>query len=84
MNNSAIMPGTRLNSAPRVPLLRRSWYFQDLDVFQKATDDTVLAHLVRGSEFPVLQTQRDAWLSELSLLRAAAKDRKGSFGKDIS
>jgi hypothetical protein len=32
----------------------------------------VLAELVRGSLFPVLQSQRDAWLAQLPLLREVA------------
>jgi hypothetical protein len=53
------------------PRLRRSWYVGDISDFQIASDDQVLAELVRGSAFPVLQSQRDAWLAELPLLRRA-------------
>ena len=59
------------------PLLRRSWYFEDIDAFQKASDEVVLAQLVLGSDFPILQTQRDAWLAELSLLRSALNGHSG-------
>lgn len=62
-----------------IPFLRRSWYFADIDVFQRASDDIVLAQLVRGSAFPVMQTQRDAWLAQLPLLRNALNDRSGKI-----
>ncbi len=50
-------------------IVRRSWYSSSLSDFQKVSDDHVLSELVRGSEFPIQQTQRDAWLYELPLLR---------------
>jgi hypothetical protein len=60
------------------PLLRRSWYSADIDAFRKASNDTVLAQLVRASAFPVLQAQRDAWLAEMPLLHAALRGHSGS------
>jgi hypothetical protein len=51
--------------------LRRSWYVGSIAGFQSASDDQVLAELVRSSSFSVLQSQRDAWLAEFSLLRKA-------------
>jgi hypothetical protein len=61
------------------PILRRSWYVADFAEFQKTTDDVVLAQLVRGSSFPVIQTQRDAWLAEFTLLRTALAGLAGKL-----
>ena len=57
--------------------LRRSWYVGKIIDFQVASDDQVLAELVRGTSFPVLQSQRDAWLVELPLLRKALVGHTG-------
>jgi len=60
-----------------IPLLRRSWYFSDIGDFLRTSDDIILAQLFRGSAYPVVQTQRDAWLSELTLLRTSLKGFSG-------
>lgn len=57
--------------------MRRSWYAGNIVEFQRVSDDQVLAELVRGSSFPVLQTQRDAWLTELTLLRKVLDGKAG-------
>jgi hypothetical protein len=54
-----------------MPRLTRSWFVRSIAEFQSTSDDQVLAELVRGSVFPVLQSQRDAWLAQLPLLRKA-------------
>ena len=59
------------------PRLRRSWFVRSITEFQSASDDQVLAELVRGSSFPVLQSQRDAWIAEFSLLRNALAGHTG-------
>lgn len=64
-------------SAVPTPLIRRSSYIADIDAFERADDDVVLAYLVRGSDFPVLQAQREAWLAQLPLLRSALKGLSG-------
>jgi hypothetical protein len=58
-----------------VPLLRRAWYRASVQEFLETPDDGVLAGLVRGSEFPVLEAQRDAWLAQLGILREALATR---------
>jgi hypothetical protein len=63
--------------AAQVPLLKRSWYVADIEAFREESDDSVLAQLVRGSAFTVLQSQRDAWLAQLPLLRNALRDLSG-------
>lgn len=57
--------------------LTRSWFVRTIAEFQSASDDQVLAELVRGSLFSVLQSQRDAWLAQFPLLRRALAGHKG-------
>jgi len=59
------------------PRLTRSWFVRSIAEFQSTSDDQVLAELVRGSLFPVLQSQRDAWLAQLPLLRKALAGHTG-------
>jgi len=59
------------------PRLTRSWFVRTIDEFQSASDDQVLAELVRGSLFSVLQSQRDAWLAQFPLLRKALAGHTG-------
>jgi hypothetical protein len=59
------------------PRLTRSWFVRSIAEFQNTSDDQVLAELVRGSLFPVLQSQRDAWLAQLPLLRKALAGHSG-------
>jgi hypothetical protein len=67
-----------------IPALRRSWYRRSISEFQIDSDDQVLAELVRRSEFPVLQSQRDAWLVELSYLRKALNGNTGMLYLEFS
>lgn len=60
-----------------VPLLRRAWYRASVAEFLGTPDDEVLAGLVRGSEFSVLEAQRDAWLMQLGVLRGALAGMTG-------
>ena len=64
--------------------LRRSWYASSIAEFLNASDDAVLAELVRSSAFPVLQSQRDAWLTELPLLRRALAHKVGTIHLEFS
>ncbi len=55
----------------------RAWFSETINAFETLTDDQVLGVLARNSMFPILQTQRDAWLSQFQLLRDALRGRKG-------
>jgi len=66
-----------VNTVVPTSFLRRAWYFANIADFLTVSDDVVLAQLVRRSEFQVLQSQRDAWLAQLPLLRAALSDLSG-------
>jgi len=66
-----------LNSENSNPLIRRSWYYDEIPSFIETSDNDILASLVRGGHFPIVQAQRDAWLEQITLLRSALKGRKG-------
>jgi hypothetical protein len=57
--------------------MKRSWYTGDIAQFLGASDNEILAQLVRGSAFPILQSQRDAWLAQMPALRDALDGRIG-------
>ena len=57
--------------------LRRSWYAASIEQFHCTSDDQVLAELVRGSAFPIMQSQRDSWLAELPILRESLRSHTG-------
>lgn len=58
-------------------LLRRAWYFSDISDFLKTPIEQIITHLAFESSFPVLQTQKDAWIKEIYILHAALEDRSG-------
>jgi hypothetical protein len=62
-----------------MPRLARSWFARSISEFQLTSDDQVLAELVRRSPFPVLQSQRDAWLAQLPILRKALAGHTGKM-----
>jgi len=55
----------------------RAWFSETINVFETIPDDQVLGVLTKRSLFSILQTQRDAWLSQFQLLRDALGGRKG-------
>ena len=61
----------------RIPLLRRSWYFSSVRKFLESSDEDVLARLLIGSTFSVLESQRDAWRAQLPILRRALHGIEG-------
>jgi hypothetical protein len=70
--------------APSTARLTRSWFARSIVEFQNTPDDQVLADLVRGSPFPILQSQRDAWLAQFVLLRRALVGHTGMMYLEFS
>ncbi len=60
-------------------VLKRSWWSGTISELLTTPDDRILSSLVRASTFPVLQEQREAWLTELSILREAL----AGYGGDV-
>lgn len=59
--------------------MRRSYYSDQISDFQKRTSDEILGRLAQGNDFPLEQTQRDAWLEEIRILKNILQPYKGSI-----
>lgn len=49
--------------------MRREYYTDSIAKFRTTSPDEILGKLVRGSGFAIEQTQHDAWLEEINILR---------------
>ncbi len=49
--------------------MQRAYYYADLKDFLKASTNEILGQLVRASGFSIEQTQRDAWLEQIKILK---------------
>jgi hypothetical protein len=58
--------------------LRRWYYSESIAGFLQADANEVLGELTRNSDFDVKQTQRDAWLEEISILNNSLPGIAGS------
>jgi len=57
----------------------RAWYGANIDKFLQTSLGEVVKTLVLNSDFPVLQTQRDAWFGSVDILRNSLDGIKGSI-----
>ncbi len=57
--------------------MRREYYSDSIAIFLKAAPDEILGKLVRSSDFPIEQTQRDAWLEEIAILHQVLSPFQG-------
>ena len=55
-------------------MTRRAYYADSIETFLLRTDEEVLGRLVQASPFSVEPSQRDAWLAQMTILRAALAD----------
>lgn len=58
-------------------LTSRAYYGANLSEFRSSSDESVIAALVRASPFAIETTQRDAWLEQIKIMRAALADVPG-------
>jgi len=49
--------------------MKREYYSDTIADFLKSTPNEILGKLVQGSEFALEQTQRDAWIEEITILK---------------
>lgn len=61
--------------ASRAPLLKRAYYSASVADFMRMSNDEVLGQLSRNSELDLGQEQRNAWVGQLAILRAALEGR---------
>ncbi len=60
-------------------LQSRAWYGSTIDEFLRTPIDEVVKSLVVNSDFPVLPTQRDAWVGSIDVLNQSLEGLKGSL-----
>jgi hypothetical protein len=66
---------TAAAATPRTP---RAWYGASIAEFLQTEPDRVIGCLATNSDFAVLPTQRDAWLTQVSLLLQSLQGISGS------
>jgi len=59
--------------------MNRAYYSDSIINFQNASTDEIIGKLTRTNDFALEQTQRDAWLEEISILRKALKSYQGNI-----
>jgi hypothetical protein len=58
--------------------MRRAYYSDTVSDFLKRNDDEILGKLAQENDFALEQTQRDAWLEEIRILKNILPPYKGS------
>jgi len=59
--------------------MRREYYTDSIANFRSTSPDEILGKLVRGSGFAIEQTQREAWLEEIDILKQVLSNRNGQL-----
>jgi hypothetical protein len=59
--------------------MKRDYYSGTILNFRSATADEILGILTRNNDFPLIQTQRDAWLAEIIILKGVLASFEGSI-----
>ncbi|MCC6661420.1 MAG: DUF2075 domain-containing protein [Phycisphaerales bacterium] len=57
--------------------LARAYYAASIDAFRADNDETILGRLAASSSFAIEPTQRDAWLAQITIMRAALAQAPG-------
>lgn len=57
--------------------LARAYYTASIDAFRADNDDTILGRLAASSSFAIEPTQRDAWLTQITIMRAVLDHAPG-------
>jgi hypothetical protein len=64
--------------------MKRAYYADTIGSFLISGSDDILGKLVRNSEFDVVQSQRDAWLEEIAILKRELTQFRGSIYFEFS
>jgi len=59
--------------------MKREFYSDSISTFLKTSPDEILGKLVRNNDFDLGQSQRDAWLEEISVLHKVLSCYQGSI-----
>lgn len=63
--------------------MKREYYSNKIEDFLCTASNQILGILVKNNDFPLEQTQRDAWIKEISLLQNILVGLKGKFISNI-
>ena len=58
--------------------MRRAYYSDKIPDFHQRSNEEILGRLAQGNDFALEQTQRDAWLEEIRILKNVLQPYKGS------
>jgi len=73
-----------MSSAAKTVRLSRYWYGASFAEFLAENDDSVLGQLTKNCDFAVIPAQRDAWLTQIDVLRRQLKGLRGSVFFEFS
>ena len=59
--------------------MRREYYSDKISDFSQKSNEEILGKLAQGNDFALEQTQRDAWLEEIRILKNVLLHRNGSI-----
>jgi hypothetical protein len=60
-------------------IIKRAYYSDSITNFFKTSNEEILGKLVLHSNFSLEQTQRSAWIVEISILRKILSSRQGTI-----
>ena len=64
--------------------ISRAWYGAEVEEFQRTDAETILGQIAKHAEYDVVLTQRNAWLTQIELLRAAFDGLTGNLFFEFS
>lgn len=64
--------------------MSRAYYSASISDFLLASTDEVIGRLSRNSDYALIQTQRDAWVAQIEILRGVLAGREGSIYFEFS
>ncbi len=59
--------------------MRRAYYSDKISDFHQRSTEEILGRLAQGNDFALEQTQRDAWLEEIRILKIVLQPHNGSI-----
>lgn len=58
--------------------MKRAYYTATIDCFVQSSTEQILGSLTLGNDFALIQTQRDAWVAQIEILRSTLSSHVGS------
>lgn len=58
--------------------MKRAYYAATIDCFIQSSTEQILGSLTLGNDFALIQTQRDAWVAQIEILRTTLSSHTGS------